>query len=45
MGKDYGGRAWEVLSMGLQGLYFDTYDTYNEDQEYFDFILGLVAAF
>ena len=44
MGKDYFGDAWEILSMGLEGVFYGNYELYEKDQDYFDFILGLLAA-
>jgi len=48
MGKEYvwGGEvyAYEILSMGLEGVYYGNYDLYEKDPEYFDLILGLLAA-
>ena len=44
MGKDYGRDAWEILSMGLEGVFYGNYELYEKDQDYFDFILGLLAA-
>ena len=47
MGKDYGREDkgyYEILSMGLEGVYYGAYDLYEKDPEYFDLILGLLAA-
>lgn len=44
MGKDYGRDAWEILSMGLEGVFYGNFELYEKDQDYFDFILGLLAA-
>ena len=46
MGKDYGKSAYELLSMGLERAFFfhNTPDEWDKDQEYIDFILGLLAA-
>ena len=48
MGKDYVWQgevyAYEILSMGLEGVYYGNYDLYEKDPEYFDLILGLLAA-
>jgi hypothetical protein len=40
-GKDYGNRATEVLSMGLEKLYNDPVDFAKKDPEFFKFILGI----
>ncbi|MBC2004435.1 hypothetical protein HCA78_11695 [Listeria booriae] len=42
MGKDYDGRAYELFSMGIEGLYSLSYDIY-KDKEYLHFILGVLA--
>jgi SPP1 gp7 family putative phage head morphogenesis protein len=44
MGKDYGGRASEILSMGLEYFYKDPYALAAGDPEYFDFIYNLVRG-
>ena len=44
MGKSYGGDAWEILSMGLEGVFYGNYELYEKDQDYFDLILGILAA-
>jgi len=44
MGKDYGGRASEILSMGLEYYYKDPYALAVGDPEYFDFIYNLVRG-
>lgn len=43
MGKDYNGRAYELLSMGLEGLFAQSYPVAS-DLEFVDFILGVMAA-
>ncbi len=43
MGKDYF-EVFEILSMGLEGVFYGNYELYEKDQDYFDFILGLLAA-
>lgn len=43
IGKEYGGRAFELLSMGLEAVLFQRYDLSN-DQEYRQFILGILAG-
>jgi hypothetical protein len=49
MGKDYSSvgirQAMEVLTMGLEGVLYNHYPLLEEDPEYFDFILGLLAAY
>jgi hypothetical protein len=44
MGKDYAGPLFEILSMGLEGVFYNKYNLYQEDQEYFDLILGLLGG-
>jgi len=46
MGKDYGNKedsGYEILSMGLEGLYTGAYKLHN-DTEYQDFIFGVLAS-
>ena len=43
MGKDYGKKYHELLSMGLESLYTGSYDL-AKDTDFYDFILGLVSA-
>jgi SPP1 gp7 family putative phage head morphogenesis protein len=46
IGKDYGNKAdsyYEVLSMGLESVFTNSYKIAN-DEDYYDFILGLIAA-
>lgn len=42
MGKDYGGRSYELVSMGLQMLYTEPHRLM-QDPDYAKFILGIVA--
>ena len=44
MGRDYGRDSYEILSMGLEGVFYGNYELYDKDPEYFDLILGLLAA-
>jgi len=44
MGKDYGGRASEILSMGLEYFYNDPYKLATKDPGYFNFIFNLVRG-
>lgn len=44
MGKDYGGRATEILSMGLQNFYKNPYELATKDPEYFNFIYKIVRG-
>lgn len=44
MGKDYGGRAYELISMGFEYAYTDPTKLI-EDEEFADFIFGLLAMF
>lgn len=43
MGKEYRDDYHELLSMGLESLYTGSYDL-AKDQDFYDFILGLVSA-
>jgi len=43
MGKDYGGLVYEILSMGLEKIYYGLYDD-KEDEDYDAFIAGLLAG-
>ena len=43
MGKDYQGTGFELLSMGLEALFCNTYDL-SRDPEYEDLIFGILAA-
>jgi len=44
MGKDYGGRATEITSMGLGEFYQNPYTLASKDPEYFDFLYNLVRG-
>jgi hypothetical protein len=46
MGKDYGGVAYELLSMGMEQVFFyrATGLGWKKDPDYIDFILGMLAA-
>lgn len=44
MGKDYGGRASEILSMGLEYFYNDPYKLATKDPGYFNFIFNVVRG-
>lgn len=43
MGKDYNGKAYELLSMGLEGLFAQSYPMIT-DLDFMDFILGVMTA-
>lgn len=43
MGKDYGGKGYELLSMGMEGVFCETFNM-SRDVEYEDLILGILAA-
>ena len=43
MGKDYGGQAYELLSMGMESVYCKSYNL-AMDPEYENFILGILAV-
>lgn len=42
MGKDYGGSAYELVSVGLEMLYTKPHELI-KDPDYAKFILGIVA--
>lgn len=44
MGRDYGGRAYEILSMGVESLAGGSYDILKDDPDYTSFIVGLLAG-
>jgi len=45
IGKQYRGmNAWEILSMGLEGIYMNKYDLLRKDTDMADFILGLLGG-
>jgi hypothetical protein len=39
VGKDYGGRATEIVSMGIQLLFNDPVSFAESDPDYFEFML------
>lgn len=41
VGKDYYGRATEIMSMGLEKLFNDPVGFANQDPDYFDFVVGI----
>ncbi|NJJ37833.1 hypothetical protein [Paenibacillus apii] len=43
MGKDYGGEAFEFLSMGFEGLFALSFDL-SKDTDFEEFILGVLAS-
>lgn len=43
MGKYYGGNFYELLSMGIEGVFFNRHDLAT-DTDYIDFILGVLAV-
>lgn len=45
MGKDYGGRAYELLSMGIEATFL-TMERYNitKDEDFYNFILGVITG-
>lgn len=43
MGKDYGGRAYELISMGVEMLYFQP-EELKKDPDFAKFILGIVLT-
>lgn len=42
IGKDYGDRATEILSMGIQKLYNDPATLARNDPDYFHFVVGVI---
>lgn len=44
MGKDYGGRTTEILSMGMEDIFTQRYNTWEKDPQYMQFILGVIAG-
>ena len=44
MGRDYSGRAYEILSMGVESLAGGPYDIIKDDPDYAAFIVGLLAG-
>jgi len=45
MGKDYGRRSTEIVSMGLEYMYADAAYFAQRDPEYFDFMFALLRGF
>jgi hypothetical protein len=47
MGKEYGlnSRSMEIFTMGVEGVLMNKDQLFENDPEYFDFILGLLAAY
>lgn len=41
-GRFYAAGSTEMLSVGLESLFFDTHDFWDKDPEYRDFILALL---
>lgn len=44
MGKDYKGRAYEVFSMGLEGVYFNDRDMWHKDPDCIKFMIGILLG-
>ena len=44
MGKDYKGRAFEVFSMALEGVYFNERDMWHKDPESIKFMIGILLG-
>ena len=42
IGKDYGGSAWEIFSMGVEQVFFEKYSTKGVDKDFESFILGII---
>jgi hypothetical protein len=42
VGKDYGGKATEIMSMGMELLYKDPIHFAKADPEYFEFVVGVL---
>lgn len=43
-GKDYDGDATEILSMGLQSVFYGVYNLWDEDPELLEFVIGALAT-
>lgn len=43
MGKDYGGTGYELLSMGMEGMFCETFNI-SRDSDYENLILGILVA-
>lgn len=43
VGKDYGGRATEITSMGLEALFYRRHEMWEKDPEMIHFILGMLS--
>lgn len=44
MGKDYGRDATEIVSMGLESVFADTHNLWDQDPDYLEYILGVLSA-
>ena len=44
MGKEYDGRRHEIITVGLEGVFFNRHQMWAKDPETVDFILGLLAG-
>jgi hypothetical protein len=43
MGKDYGGGAWEIMTMGTESLFYDSHNMAN-DPDFRQFVLGVLLG-
>jgi hypothetical protein len=44
MGKRYGTHGSELLSMGLEGVYYNRWNLWETDEEYVQFIMGVLSV-
>jgi hypothetical protein len=44
VGKDYGGRYTEIVSMGVEKMYTDPVKFAKQDPEYFNFVMGVLSG-
>lgn len=44
MGKDYGGNAYEIFTMGIEDIVYGTYGLWERDPDAIRFVLGLLAG-
>lgn len=44
MGKDYKGTAYELFSMGLEGVYYNSHLLFEQDREMYNWVLGIIAS-
>jgi hypothetical protein len=44
MGKDYKGRSYEVVSMAMEGVFYNEYDMWNKDPESIKLMIGILLG-